>query len=79
MEMRNRRQMMIGTFRYSVLSLVAFFTGSSIIKRRRLIKEGKCIQQGICRGCKIYEDCRLPQALSKKQFFIEKNDVDRKK
>ena len=79
MEMKNRRQMMIGTFRYSVLSVVGIFTGSSIIKRRRLIREGKCIQQGICRDCKIYEGCKLPQALSKKQFFIEKNDADRKK
>ncbi len=78
MKMRNRRQMMIGVLRYAVLSLVGFFTGSAIAKRRRLIKEGKCIERGICGGCKIYEDCQLPAALSKKQFFIEKNNANRK-
>jgi len=75
---RNRRQMMTGTLRYTVLSLVGFFAGSSIIKRRRLIKEGKCIDRGICGGCKIYEDCQLPPALSRKQILIEKNNANRK-
>lgn len=64
---RNRRQMMTGTLRYAVLGLIGFVTGSAITKRRRLIKEGKCIARGICGGCELYEDCRLPQALSRKQ------------
>ena len=76
MKTRNRRQMMIDTLRYVALSLIGFFVGSSIVKRRRLIKEGKCIERGICGGCKIYEDCRLPQALSRKQILIEKNNDD---
>lgn len=78
MKMRNRRQMMTGTLRYAALSLVGFVAGSSIIKRRRLMKQGKCISQGICNGCKIYEDCKLPSALSKKQFLIEKSNAKRK-
>ena len=78
MKMRNRRQIMTGALRYAVLGMVGFFTGSSIIKRRRLIKEGRCIERGICGGCKIYEDCRLPPALSRKQILIEKNNGDRK-
>ena len=78
MKMRNRRQIMTGVLRYAVLSLVGFFAGSEIVKRRRLIKEGKCINLGICRDCKLYEGCRLPAALSKKQFFIEKNNANGK-
>ena len=77
-KMRNRRQMMTGALRYTVLGLVGFFAGSAIIKRRRLIKEGKCIDRGICGGCKLYEGCQLPPALSKKQFFTEKNNANRK-
>ena len=65
--------------RYTALGLVGFCAGLAIVKRRRLIKEGKCIERGICGGCKVYEDCGLPQALSKKQFLIEKNNADRKK
>ena len=68
--------MMVSTLRYAVLGLVGFFAGSAIVKRRGLIKEGKCIDRGLCGGCKLYEDCRLPQALSKKQFVIEKNNVN---
>ncbi len=79
MKTQNRRQMMKGSLRYAVLSLVGFFAGFEIVKRRRLKSQGKCIARGICAGCEIYKDCRLPQALSKKQFFAEKNNADRKK
>ena len=72
MEIKNRREMMTGTLRYAVLGVVGFFSGSSIAKRRRLVREGKCTDRGICGGCELYEGCRLPAALSKKQFFIEK-------
>ena len=27
----------------------------------------KCINQGLCRGCRVFEDCYLPQALSTKE------------
>lgn len=63
----NRRQMMIKTLRYAALGVVGFFVGSSVIKRRRLVKEGKCRGLGICNGCEAYKDCKLPQALSKKR------------
>ncbi len=78
MKTRTRRQMMTDALRYTVLGLVGFFAGSAIIKRHRLIKEGKCIDRGICGGCKLYGDCQLPPALSKKQFFIEKNNANGK-
>jgi hypothetical protein len=30
-------------------------------------KQGEtCVNQGICRGCPVFEDCGLPQALSAK-------------
>jgi len=49
------------------------------MRNRRQMMKGKCIARGICAGCKIYEDCRLPQALSRKQILIEKNNADKKK
>lgn len=27
----------------------------------------KCLNQGICRGCREFNDCHLPQALSAKE------------
>ena len=68
MKTQNRRQMIKCSLRYAVLGVVGFFVSSEIVKRRRLIREGKCIGQGICGDCKLYEDCRLPPALSKKQY-----------
>ncbi|MBC8481230.1 MAG: hypothetical protein H8D47_01005 [Planctomycetes bacterium] len=72
MKIQNRRQMITGTFRYAALSVIGFFAGSAVIKRHRLVKEGKCISRGICGGCELYEGCQLPSALSKKQFFYRK-------
>ena len=77
-KIKSRRQMMAGVLRYAALGLVGYFAGSAIVKRRRLIKEGKCIERGICSGCKVYQDCRLPPALSKKQVLYRKNHADKK-
>jgi len=78
MKKQNRRQMMTGTLRYAALGLIGFFSGSAIVKRRRLIKEGKCVRRGICAGCELYNDCRLPAVLSRKQILIEENNGNRK-
>ena len=78
MKKTNRRQMIKGALRYGTLGLVGFFAGSAVVKRRRLIKEGKCTERGICGGCKIYDECQLPPALSKKQFLDRKNNANRK-
>jgi len=32
-------------------------------------REGKCINDGVCRGCQVFETCGLPQALSAKQVL----------
>ena len=77
-KIKSRRQMMAGVLRYAALGLVGYFAGSAIVKRRRLIKEGKCTDRGICGDCKVYESCQLPAALSKKEFFHRKNNANRK-
>jgi len=65
----NRRQMLIGALRYGTLGLLGTVGGSVIAKRRRLVREGKCVNGGICRGCEIFKDCSLPQALSAKEVL----------
>ncbi|MHC5060890.1 MAG: hypothetical protein ACYTFK_07390 [Planctomycetota bacterium] len=66
-QMQNRRKILADAARYSALGLLSAISGWSYVKRRRLVREGKCINRGICRGCRVYEKCGLPQALSAKQ------------
>jgi len=74
---QNRRNFLRDAGRYTVLALVCFVAGFAFTKRRKLLQEGNCINQGICGGCGIYEKCRLPQALSRKQVLAENLDADR--
>jgi hypothetical protein len=66
---QNRRQLFAGALRYISLGLVAAGAGALFAKRRRLVREGKCINKGICRGCEVFEKCGLPQALSAKEVL----------
>lgn len=66
---QSRRELLTGALRYSALGMSGVLGGWSFVKRRRLKREGKCINTGICRGCRVYERCGLPQALSAKQVL----------
>ncbi len=73
---QSRRQFFIGAARCATLGLLCAGGGVLIAKRRRLMREGVCINDGLCEGCEIFEKCRLllrrpapPSALSPKQVF----------
>ena len=66
---QNRREMLGRVLRYATLGLLGAAGGFGFAKRRRLVREGKCISRGICRGCEVFEKCGLPQALSAKQVL----------
>ena len=66
---QNRRSLLLGSLRYATLGLVGAASGSVIAKRRRLVREGKCVGRGICSACGVFEGCGLPQALSAKQVL----------
>ena len=65
----NRRSLFAGSLRFFTLGLFGTAVHHSITKRNRLLREGKCISDGICTRCKVFDDCGHPQALSAKQFF----------
>ena len=67
----NRRGMIRNSLRYAVVGVLGIGAIVVVRKRRRLIKEGRCENRGICGGCRIYAKCRLPQALSRKQVLAE--------
>ncbi len=71
---QNRRQLLTGVLRYASLGLLGAAGGSVVAKSRRLVREGKCINGGICRGCEDFEKCRLPQALSAKDVLARIDD-----
>lgn len=74
-QMQSRRELFAGIFRYLTLGLLGTVGGTTIAKRRRLVREGKCINRGtrstssgqVCRGCGVFQECALPQALSAKE------------
>ena len=66
---QSRRHFFIGAARCASLGLLCAAAGLLLAKRRRLMREGVCINDGICEGCEIFEKCRLPLALSAKQVF----------
>jgi len=68
-QVRNRRQLLAEVLRYATLGILGAVGGSVLVKRHRLVREGKCINGGICRGCAVLEGCSLPQALSVRKIL----------
>lgn len=51
---------------------LGLFAGASVHKRRRLVREGKCLDtQGRtgCQACGVFNECGLPRALSVKKVM----------
>jgi hypothetical protein len=74
---QNRRQFLTGTARYMTLGLIGFAAGSALKKRRKLVLEGRCVNDYICAGCKLYEGCRLPEAISRKESLRGNLNADK--
>lgn len=72
-EVQSRRQLVVGALRYATLGLFAAGGGSVAVQRRRLAREGKCVNGGVCGGCEVFEKCSLPQALSAKEILARNN------
>ncbi len=63
-EMHTRRQLVRRVLRGVSLAVLGIGGGAAAVKRRRLVREGKCLNQGICRDCAVFGRCGLPRALS---------------
>jgi hypothetical protein len=61
-----RRRFLRGALRNVSLMLLGVVGGVALAKRRRLVREGKCVNQGVCSGCDVLDECGLPRALSTK-------------
>jgi hypothetical protein len=62
----NRRDFLTGVVRYGTLALMGIAGGWVAAKRRRLARQGVCINDGACTNCSVLSYCGLPAALSLK-------------
>ena len=68
---KTRREFMRGVLRGAALAGAAVFSAAMLLRKRSAPTEDPCINNGICRGCGVFEGCRLPQALSAKRAARE--------
>jgi len=69
-----RRSFFQQTLRNASLALLGLAGGATVLKRRRLLREGKCLNLGLCRDCKVFDDCGLPRALSTRNVLARMRD-----
>jgi len=70
-----RRQFLRGVLRNVSLVLLGGAGGAAVAKRQRLVRENKCINQGVCSGCRAFDECGLPLALSAKRAAARNHDA----
>jgi len=63
----SRREFLRGLGRNAALAGLAAVAAGLIARGGRAGGSERCINQGICRGCGVFEDCHLPAAFSAKQ------------
>ena len=81
-KVQNRRELLTAVLRYATLGALVAIGGAVFAKRHRLVQgprfagtqDGICINNGICKGCRILERCSLPPALSEKQLLTRMDD-----
>jgi hypothetical protein len=64
-----RRQFMTRVLRNASLAVLGLGGGAVVMKRRRLLREGKCLNSGMCKECGVFEGCGLPRALSTREVL----------
>lgn len=71
-EKQSRREFLRGLARYSILGILTSTTGVLIAKRRGwfgdcLFPAEKRVSLEICQGCRILDNCDLPEALTARE------------
>jgi hypothetical protein len=70
-----RRLFITRMLRNASLAVLGLAGGATVLKRRKLLREGKCLNQGICRACAAFDDCGLPRALSTRSVLARIRDA----
>jgi hypothetical protein len=64
-----RRRFLRNGLRLAVLGGLAAITGKLAGRAAARPAGQVCVSSGICRGCAVFEDCGLPNALSAKEVL----------
>jgi hypothetical protein len=72
-----RRSFLTRMLRNASLAVLSLAGGAAVVKRRRLLREGNCLNQGVCRDCGVFDECGLPRALSTKGVLARIRDGQR--
>lgn len=56
-----RRQLLAEILRYAALGALGAIGGAAFAKRTRLVREGECVDNGLCKTCEFFEKCFKPQ------------------
>jgi len=68
-DINKRRGFLLSSARFAAMGLFGSMVFGTVRKNKRLIRENKCVNRGICGNCRIFSDCSLPQALSAKDVL----------
>ena len=71
-----RRQLITRLLRHASLAVLGLAGGAAVLKRRRLLRDGKCLNRGICRDCGVFAGCGLPRALSTRSVLARIRDAE---
>ncbi|MHC4411884.1 MAG: hypothetical protein ACYSW6_02715 [Planctomycetota bacterium] len=76
---QSRRQLFARVLRYTGMAAIGGAGTIVFARRRRLVREGKCINNGPgqsgCRDCGILSNCVLPQGLSARRVLTRMEDA----
>lgn len=75
---QSRREHLAAWLRYGILGAIGATGGLAVAKRCRLVSNGICVNDGLCRGCPVLADCGLPEA-SVAKALVEKGSHGPKK
>jgi hypothetical protein len=64
MKIENRREIFKSAGRLLAMGVFVCASVGAGLKKRRLLHEGKCINQGLCNKCRAFETCGIPRARS---------------
>lgn len=57
----DRRKFLAEALRYAALGTLGVISGVALAKRNRLVREGQCVDSGLCKECSSFEKCYKPQ------------------
>ncbi len=60
----NRRSILGNSLRFLAAGTIVAGSAGLAVKRRRLLKDGRCVNRSVCKDCVWQSDCGLPRARS---------------